>query len=122
MLVKHAQLVDDFVGHLQELGLAPGTVSNHAKGVKQLYRANGLMLDLPRYPRTEQYPGRAPTQDELHRLLQAADPFERLLVLLPATAGFREGTMTQLTYGNLREDLERKKDPVLVTVQPAITK
>jgi integrase len=97
-------------------------VSNHAKGVKQLYRANGLMLDLPRYPRTEQYPGRAPTQDELHRLLQAADPFERLLVLLPATAGFREGTMTQLTYGNLREDLEQKKDPVLVTVQPAITK
>src|SRR2546425_11887606 len=40
MLLKHAQLVDDFVGYLQDQNLAPGTVANHAKGVKALYRTN----------------------------------------------------------------------------------
>ncbi len=122
MLAKHAQVLDDFVGHLQELGLAPGTVSNHVKGVKQLYRASGLMLDLPRYPRTVRYPGRAPTLQEVGRILRKADYHERLVVLLIATGGFREGTLSQLKYGNVREDLERKVEPVLVTVQPAITK
>ena len=52
MLTKHAQLVDDFAGHLPDQGEAPGTIANHVKGVRALYRANGLQLLLPRYPRT----------------------------------------------------------------------
>ena len=123
MLAKHAQLIDDFAGYLQELELAPGTVSNHVKGVKQLYRANGLILDLPRYPRTVQYPGAAPSLEQMQRTLRQADLHEKLIVLLLSTGGFREGTMARLRVGDLsKEDLERKSETILVNVPPTITK
>ena len=122
MLLKHAQLVDDFVAYLQDLNLAPGTVANFAKGVKALYRSNGLRLELPRYPRTLRYPGRSPTLEQLQRILSVADPHERVIVLLLSTGGFREGTLCKLRYGNLRDDFERGIIPCIVHVEPQITK
>ena len=38
-LSKISRLLDDFIGCLQAEGLAPGTVSNHVKGVKALFQS-----------------------------------------------------------------------------------
>lgn len=122
MLTKHVQLVDDFAGYLQDQGQAPGTVSNNIKGVRALYRINGLQLLLPRYPRTIRYPDRSPTPEELERVLAVADAREKVIVTLPALGGFREGTLALLKYRHIRIDFEAGNIPVLVRVESQIVK
>src|SRR3989442_3729893 len=122
MIRKHEQLVDDFYGHIQEQGQAPGTIANYVKGVKALYRESRLQLQLPRYPRTVLYPYRSPTPDELRRLLTAANLRERLIVYLLSLTGVRLGTFCKLTYGHVKEDLDRGMVPLLIRIDPAIVK
>jgi len=65
-----AQTLDDFVGDLLAEGLAPGTITNHVKGVKTLYRAVGLRFELPyRLSKRVIYADRAPRPEEFQRLL-----------------------------------------------------
>ena len=49
--------------------LAPGSVSNHVKGVKALFRCNGLKLELPySLPKRNVCSDRAPTPEELQHI------------------------------------------------------
>jgi hypothetical protein len=61
-LAQISRLLDDFIGCLQAEGLAPGSVSNHVKSVKALFRVNRLKIDLP-YTLSKRvvYSDRAPT-------------------------------------------------------------
>jgi hypothetical protein len=123
MLVKHAQLVDDFMGHLQDQNsLAPGTRANYLKGTKALYAANKLRLDLPRYPRTVVYPDRSPSPEELQRVLAVADLRGKVIVALLALGGFRATTLSKLEWRHVRHDIEHNVVPVLVRVEPGILK
>lgn len=123
MLVKHAQLVDDFMGHLQDQNnLAPGTRANYLKGTKALYAANKLRLDLPRYPRTVVYPDRSPSPEELQRVLVVADLRGKVIVALLALGGFRAATLAQLEYRHVKHDLQANIVPALVRVEPQILK
>ncbi len=122
MLVKHAELVDDFVGYLQDQGLAPGSIVTYVAAVKSLYKANKLTLELPRYKRPKLHPNKSPTPEELQRVLAVADLRERVVVTLLALGGFRIGTLSQLTYGHVKDDLERGIVPVMIRVQVSITK
>src|SRR5438876_221042 len=49
MLIRHADLIDDYVASLLDTGVTPGTASLYAKSVKAWYLANKLVLSLPRY-------------------------------------------------------------------------
>jgi integrase len=123
MLVKHAQLLDDFMGHLQDQNsLAPGTRANYLKGTKALYAANKLRLDVPRYPRTVVYPDRSPSPEELQRVLAVADLRGKLIIALLALGGFRASTLSKLEYRHVKHDLETNTAPLLVRVEPGILK
>jgi hypothetical protein len=123
VLVKHVKLLDDFIGELQAAGLAPGTISNHVKGVKALYRANRLALDLPyRLTRRVMYKDRAPTPEELQRLIDLADLREKVIISMLALGAFRIGTLCRLRYRHVRKDLERGMIPVHIHVEAEITK
>src|SRR3989442_4162910 len=91
-------------------------------GLTRVRPEYGLRLELPRYLRTLRYPGRSPTLEQLQRILSAADPHERVRVLLLSTGGFRVGTLCKLRYGNLRDDFERGIIPCIVQVEPQNTK
>ena len=43
---EYVKAIDSFVGDLQAEGLVPGTINNHVKDVKTLFRVNGLVLPL----------------------------------------------------------------------------
>ena len=75
-------MLDDFVANLQAENLAPGSVSNHVKGVKTLFRCNGLKLELPySLSKRSVYEDRAPTPEELQKILDIADLRERVIIL-----------------------------------------
>jgi len=122
-LAKYSRLLDDFVGNLQAEGLAPGTVSNHVKGVKALFRVNRLKLELP-YSLSKRtiYSDRAPTPEELQQLVDIADIRLKVIVSMLALAGFRIGTLVKLQYRHVKRDLEKLVTPIHIHVEAEITK
>ena len=122
-LSKYSRLLDDFVGCLQAEGLAPGTVSNHVKGVKALFRVNRLKLELP-YSLSKRiiYSDRAPTPEELQKLIDIADLRLKVIVSMLALGGFRIGTLVKLQYRHVKRDLEKMNTPIHIHVESEITK
>lgn len=122
-LAKYSRLLDDFVGCLQAEGLAPGTVSNHVKGVKALFRVNRLKLELP-YSLSKRaiYSDRAPTPEELQHLIDIADIRLKVIISMLALGGFRIGTLVKLQYRHVKRDLEKMTIPVHIHVEAEITK
>jgi len=122
-LSLRVKALDDFVGDLQAEDLAPGTISNHVKGVKALFRVNGLKLELPyRLSKRVIYSDRSPRPEELQRLIDLADLRDKVIVALLALGGFREGTLVRLCYRHVADDLERGVVPLHVHVEAEITK
>jgi site-specific recombinase XerD len=122
-LAQTSRLLDDFVANLQAENLAPGSVSNHVKGVKALFRCSGLKLELPySLPKRGVYEDRSPTPEELQKLLDIADLRERVIVTMLALGGFRIGTLVKLRYRHVKRDLENQAVPIHVHVEAEITK
>jgi integrase len=122
-LAKYSRLLDDFVGELQAENLAPGTVSNHVKGVKALFRASHLKLELA-YSLSKRgiYKDRAPTPEEIAHIIDMADIRLKVIISMLALGGFRSGTLVKLQYRHVKHDLERGITPVHVHVESEITK
>jgi site-specific recombinase XerD len=122
-IAKYNRLLDDFVGELQAENLAPGTVSNHIKGVKALFRANNLKLELPySLPKRSIYKDRAPTPEELATIIDMADIRTKTIISMLALGGFRTGTLVKLQYRHVKRDLEKGITPIHIHVEAEITK
>jgi site-specific recombinase XerD len=120
---KHIRALEDFVGELQDRGLAHSRIANYVKAVRGLYRVNGVEVKLPyALSRRSVRKDRAPKPEELQRLLDIADLREKVIVSMLALGGFREGTLVRLQYRYVKEDLEKHIVPVLVHVEAEITK
>ncbi|MDQ1280830.1 MAG: Site-specific integrase [Thermoproteota archaeon] len=120
---EYVKAIDSFVGDLQAEGLAPGTINNHVKGVKTLFRVNGLVLTLPyRLPKHTKYSDRAPTPEELSRTMEIANVKDKVIISILALSGMRIGTLARLTYGHVRRDLEAGIIPIHIHVEAEITK
>ncbi len=122
-IAKYTRLLDDFVGCLQAEGLAPGTVSNHVKSVKALFRSNRMKLDLP-YNLSKRivYSDRAPSPEELQKILEIANLREKVIISMLALGGFRIGTLVKLQYRHVRRDIQKMRTPIHIHVEAEITK
>ena len=122
-LERYIASLDDFVGDLQAEAQAPGTIVNNVKGVKALYRTNGISIPLPyRLPRRVKYNDRAPMPEELTKITDVADIREKVAISLLALGGFRLGTLVNLKYRHVKKDLEAGRIPLHVHVEAEITK
>ena len=117
------QRIDDFIGDLQAEEIAPGTINNHVKGVKALFRVNRVNLPLPfRVPKTIKFPDRAPTPEELTTLIDIANLREKVIVSILALSGVRVGTLVKLQYRHVKHDFENNIIPIHIHVEAEITK
>jgi integrase len=115
--------IEEFIGDLRAEGLAPGTINNHVKGVKALFKANRINLVLPhRLSKRVKYPDRAPTPEELTKITDLADIRGKVIVSMMALGGFRVGTLVKLQYRHIKRDLEAGVVPVHIHVEAEITK
>jgi integrase len=120
---KYNKLLDDYIGELQAQGLTPGGVNGLIKGIKAIFRSNGLRIELNySLPNRVTYKPRSPTPEELQKILDIADLRSRVIITLFAFGGFREGTLIKLKYRHVRRDLENGTVPIHVHVESEITK
>ncbi len=115
--------IDDFMGDLQAANLAQGTIGNYVKGVKALFRQNGLTLELPfSFSKRVKYRDRAPTPEELQKLVEMANIREKVIVSILALSGMRIGTLVKLEYRHVKKDLETGITPVHLHIESDIVK
>lgn len=120
---QYGLLLDDFAGCLQDEELAPGTINNHVKGAKQLFRANGLTVELPhKLSKRVLYNDHSPTAEMVQRLIDLADTRGKVIVSFLTLGGFREETLSLLKYRHVKRDLENGILPLHVHVESQITK
>jgi integrase len=114
--------IDSFVGELKAKKLANGTIANHVKSVRALFRTNGIAIETHKVKRRVKYTDNAPTQKELEKIINLADIREKAIVSILATSGLRIGTLVKLEYRHVDKDLEAGVVPVHIHVEAEITK
>jgi len=120
---NHVGFLEDYIGDLQDQGLAPLRICNYVKAIKALYRVNGVDVKLPQ-PLSQRVvrKDRAPKPEELARLLDVGNLRDRVITSMLALGGFREGTLVKLQYRHVRDELERGIVPVHIHVEADIVK
>jgi len=119
----HVKGLEDYVGELQDNGLAPSRICNYVKSIRAFYRVNRIDVKLPQpLSRRVVHRDRAPKPEELQRLIDISELREKVIVSILALSGFREGTLVKLKYKHVREDLEKGVVPLHIYVEAAITK
>jgi len=122
-LQNHTEFLNKYVADLQDRGLAHSTISNHLKACKALYHCNNVKIEFNgKLRKRVKYKDRAPTPEEVVKLLDVADLRGKVIVSMLALGGFREGTLTKLTYGHVKDDIENNRSPIHVHVEEEITK
>ena len=122
-LRHHTRLLEEYLLLLKARGASSGYVDTHAKAMKALYRANDLKLELSLPVRNAtKYYYRAPTPEELQRLLEHGSLREKVIVSMLALGGFRLGTLVRLKYRHVKRDLEAGKRSIHIHVEAEITK
>ena len=94
-----------------------GTLSSSTSYTKE---KQTITLSLTAYH--VKYSDRAPTPEELTRIMDLADLREKVIVSMLALGGFRLGTLSKLRYRHVRQDLEAGVVPIHVHVEAEITK
>lgn len=68
--------------------LASSTIGNYVKGVKALYKQNGLVLNLPfTFTKRRKYPDRSPKPEELQKVIEIANIREKVIISILALSG-----------------------------------
>ena len=116
-------MVDEFLGELEAEGRASYSLLVKGARLKTFFKVNGVRIALPvEYRARITYRDRAPTPEEIQRLIEVADLREKAMIAMLATGGFRIGTLVKLKYRHVKEDLEAGRIPLHIHVEAEITK
>jgi site-specific recombinase XerD len=115
--------IDDYISYLRTRELAPGTVYNYISSLRVFLKLNYIDLQLcMKRPSRTKFDSRAPTLDELRRIIDVCNLREKLVVTLLGVSGLRIGTLTKLKYRHVKDDLEKNRVPILLNIEAEITK
>lgn len=122
--VAHAtRALDQYYEELKAQGLAPKTVGVWVAMIKSFYQVNRVKLTLTRKLGGRAVAkDRAPTPEELQRLIDTADLRGKVIVSMLALGAFREGTLSKLLYRHIKRDYERGVTPIHIHIEAEITK
>ncbi len=122
-VAKMTSAIDQYIDHLQAKNLAPATIRSRMKNITIIFRINGIGIKLPYGLSVWNLSNeRAPSREELIRILDLADLRERVVITILAVSGLRIGTLLRLQYRHVKNDLERGIIPIHMHVEAEVTK
>lgn len=113
---------DRFVSELDGSGLSPHSISGYVNRVRQYFAYNDVVLDKSAFrvkvglPRVEGPDDRAPTVEELRRILSWGKLRTKALILVLSSSGMRLGEAIKLKV----EDVDFGSRPVRITLSPKV--
>ena len=122
-IARMTAALDQYIDQLRARNLAPATIRSHLKSITSFFRINGVGLKLP-YGLSvwNVYQERAPSCEELLKILELADLRERVIITILAVSGLRVGTLVKLQYRHVKNDLERGIIPIHIHVEAELIK
>jgi len=122
-IARMTSALDQYIDQLQAKNLAPATIRSYLKNITSIFRINGVGLKLP-YGLSvwNLCDERAPSREELIRILELADLRERVIITILAVSGLRVGTLLRLQYRHVKSDLERGIIPIHIHVDAELIK
>ncbi|RLI23675.1 hypothetical protein DRO58_08785 [Candidatus Bathyarchaeota archaeon] len=118
-----AQTIDLYLGELQAEGLASQTIASTKAALKTWLEINGITLPRIPTPRIRHnYSPRAPTPDELAKVLEIGDLRAKTIISILALSGMRVSTLARLKLKHLEPDLSRGVSPVCINVPAELNK
>jgi site-specific recombinase XerD len=122
-IARMTRAIDEYADYLQTCNLSPNTIKNRVGTTIAMFKANGVRLGHPYgLSSWSMYEDRAPTREEIQKILDIADLRERVIITILAVSGLRVGTFLKLQYRHVRHDLERDIVPIHVHVEAEVTK
>lgn len=122
-IAEREKALDLWLGELESVGLTPQTLNIAKASIKTFYEVNGISIRTPKTGRiVTTYHDRAPTPEELQKIIEIADLRGKVIVSMLALGGFRIGTLAKLKYRHVKHDLEKGITPIHIHVEAAITK
>jgi integrase len=122
---NHRKFLERCIAEMQDRSppISPGRISGYVRQIRTWYQTNGVEIPKPQLPRVRIVrKDRAPSQDELQKLIDVADLRGRVIIYLLALCGFREGTLVLLQYRHVRKDLEAHIVPIHIHIDADETK
>jgi len=123
VVIQMGHLLADFADNLQEENsIAPTTVYHLIRNIQFFFKLNGVNLGMCGRSKWSVYEERAPTPEELQKIISVAEVRGKAIIAILSVGGFRSGTLVQLKYRHVKRDLENGVMPIHVHVEAAITK
>ena len=113
---------DRFAAELDKAGLSSHSISGYVNRVKRYFAYNDVFLDMSIFrvkvglPRVEGPDDRAPTVEEIRRILAWGKLRTKALILVLASSGMRLGEAIKLKVG----DIDFKSRPVKIRLSPKV--
>ena len=116
-------LVEEFLGELEADGRATYSLLVKSACIKTFYKVNRIQIAPPiKYKARTTHRDRAPTPEEIQKMIEVADLREKAIIAMLATGGFRIGTLCKLKYKHVKEDLEVGRVPLHIHVEAELNK
>ncbi len=119
------RILDDFVTYLSRIGVAPHSIKDYVSGVRKWLVFNDVEVESAKLREKVELPrqysitvDKAPTKEELKRMLMAADLRGKALIACLASSGMRIGELLSLRV----KDVDFEKHPVRIYVRAEIAK
>jgi integrase len=108
--------IQDFCDRLNEAGKAR-TAHSALNHLRSFFKHNGFEnLDMEDYNWRKSKKGEyVPTKGEVYKMAEHCDPRGRAIILCAFQSGLRNATLRALTYGDIKEQLE--KDNNIITIK-----
>ena len=104
---------------LMDKGLASKTRALAWNTIRSFLKANRVMVNVQFKGRIQvKREDRAPTKEEVRRLLDCLDVRGKVVVALAAFAGLRLDTIAKLKYKAIQKDFEAERIPMKIQVEP----
>jgi len=103
-------------------GRARGTISMYSSALKSFFKHNGVEVPVGKVKNWVTYEDRAITPEELRKLLEVADLRTKVALAILAQSGMRLSTLAGLTYGHVREGLEKDEVPLRIHIASRLAK
>jgi hypothetical protein len=120
---KVKKLMEDFVAYYRGTGWSPGYTRVALTWIETWLKCNEIYVVKATRPRFYSVsPDRAPTPEELEKMIELADLKTKALIAFLATSGVRIGTLAKLKYKHIKHDFEKGVVPCAVYVPAEIAK
>jgi integrase len=120
---KIKKMMEDFIAYYRGAGWSPGSVRVALSWIETWLKCNEIYVVKATRPKLYSVsPDRAPTPEDLEKMIEIADLKTKAIIAFLATSGVRVGTLAKLKYKHIKQDFEKGTIPCTVYVPAEITK